>query len=90
MARTQHLSIYASAYTFTREIYRIKLKLPKTLKYDLGTEACGSTIKILKYVVLANKAKEKEHHLVHLLLETEVQWVFLRLLFDLKGMGIVA
>ncbi len=87
MSRTQHLPLYSSIYVFVREIYRIKLKLPKVLKHDLGKEVFGSAIKLLKCVVLANRAKEKERHIYRLLLEIEVQWTLLRLLFDLRGIS---
>lgn len=87
MARTQHLPLYTSAYVFVREIYRIKLKLPKVLKHDLGQEVFRSAIKLLKYVVLANRAKEKGNHISRLLLQIEVQWTLLRLLFDLRGVS---
>lgn len=85
MARAQHLPLYLSAYQFSKAIYRIKLKLPKVLKHDLGQEAFSSALKILKCIVLANRAQDKSRHLSRLLLESEVQWVLLRLLFDLKG-----
>ena len=85
MARVQHLPLYSLAYAYVREVYRVKVKLPKLLRYDLGQEAFESSFKILKCIVLANKAQEKGRHLSRLLLETEVQWVALRLLYDLKG-----
>jgi len=87
MSRTQHLPLYSSIYVFTREIYRVKLKLPKVLKHDLGQEVFRSAIKLLKCVVLANRAREKERHISRLLLEVEVQWTFLRLLFELRGIS---
>lgn len=79
--RTQNLPLYTSAFILAREIYRIKVKLPKTLKYDLGQEAFQSTIKVLKCVVIANRAHDKARHITRLLLEIEVQWVLLRLLY---------
>ena len=36
---------------------------------------------------MANTAKEKTQHLSRLLLEIEVMWVLLRLLFDLRGIS---
>ena len=87
MARTQHLPLYVSTYVFVREIYRIRIKLPKILKFDLGQEAFQSSIKIIKCVVLANQARDKEPHINRLLLEIEVQWLMLRLLYDLKGIS---
>jgi len=85
VARTQHLPLYSAAFVFVREIYKIRVKLPRLLKHDLGQEVFQSAIKILKCVVLANRAREKSRHITRLLLETEVQWAMLRLLFDLKG-----
>jgi hypothetical protein len=37
--------------------------------------------------VLANRAHDKSRYITRLLLETEVQWAMLRLLFDLKGIS---
>jgi hypothetical protein len=87
MARTRHLPLYGASYSFTKDIYRLKLKLSKTLRHDLGQEACLTSIKILKCIVMANTAKEKTQHLSRLLLEIEVMWVLLRLLFDLRGIS---
>lgn len=87
MARTQHLPLYSATFVFVREIYKIRVKLPKILKHDLGQEAFGSALKILKCVVLANRARDKSRHITRLLLETEVQWALLRLLYDLKGIS---
>ena len=87
MSRTQSLPLYSSAYIFTREIYRIRVKLPKTLKFDLGQEVFQSSIKIIKCIVIANGAREKEAHISRLLLEIEVQWMLLRLLYDFKGIS---
>ncbi len=47
MARTRHLPLYAATYGFAKETFRIKVKLPKLLKYDLGQEAFTSAIKML-------------------------------------------
>ena len=58
MTQVKHLPIYASAYIFVREIYRIKIKLPRAIKYDLGQECFGSALKILKCIVLANQAMQ--------------------------------
>lgn len=85
VARTQHLPLYSASYVFVREIYRIRIKLPKTLKHDLGRELFESALKILKCVVLANRSHDKSRYISRLLLEIEVQWAFLRLLFDLRG-----
>lgn len=87
MARTQHLPLYSATFVFVREVYKIRVKLPKTLKHDLGQEAFGSAFKILKCVVLANRSRDKSRHITRLLLETEVQWALLRLLYDLKGIS---
>ncbi len=54
MARTRHLPLYAAIYGFSKETYRLKVKLPKALKHDLGQETFASAIKMLKCVVIAN------------------------------------
>jgi hypothetical protein len=85
MAQAQHLPLYNSAYVFVREIYRIKIRLPKTLRHDLGQQTSESALNLVKYIVLANQSQLKETHISEILLEIETQWVFLRLLFDLRG-----
>ncbi len=87
MARTRHLPLYVAIYAFCRETYRLKVKLPKALKYDLGQETFQSAIKMLKCVVVANASKEKTPPLGRLLIEIDVQWALLRLLFDLRGIS---
>ncbi|USN48719.1 MAG: four helix bundle protein [Pseudobdellovibrionaceae bacterium] len=42
MARYQHLPVYQLSYSFVRESYRLKAKLPKLLKYDLGSDISRS------------------------------------------------
>jgi len=87
VTRTQHLPLYSASFAFVREIYRARLKLPRLLKHDLGQEAFQSALKILKCVVLANRAWDKSRHIIRLLLEIEVQWALLRLLYELKGIS---
>jgi len=87
MARTQHLPLYQAAFIYIREVYRLRAGFPKIIKHDLGHETCESAIKLLKSVVLANGSIKKDRYLNHLLLEIEVQWVLLRLLYELKAMS---
>ena len=84
MAQSRHLPLYAAAYAFTKEIYRLKTKLPKALKHELGQEAFHSAIKTLKCIVVANRAKDKTLHIERLQLEIEVLWVLLRLISILE------
>lgn len=87
MARFKHLEIYQSAYKFTREVYRIKLKLPKTLKFDLGERTLNSCIKIVRGVVIANGTKERIKILLQISLEIETLWIYLRMFFDFQGIS---
>ncbi len=86
MAR-QQLQLYQAGYKYSLCIYRIKVKLPRLLKHDLGQEAFASSLKVVKCVVLANRSQDKSRLISRLLAEIEVQWVFLRLLFDLRGIS---
>lgn len=87
MARFKHLEIYQSAYKFTREVYQIKTKLPKNLKFDLGEKTLNSCLKIIRGVVIANGTKDRVKVLLQISLEIETLWVFLRMLFDFKGIS---
>ncbi len=87
MARFKHLEIYQSAYKFTREVYQIKTKLPKNLKFDLGEKMLNSSLKIIRGLVIANGTKDKVKVLLQISLEIETLWVFLRMLFDFKGIS---
>lgn len=64
MSQARHLSVYSQTYKYLKEIHRIKLKLSKVLKYDLGNEAATSSLKILKCIVLANRSQDKTRYLV--------------------------
>jgi len=85
--RTHHIPLYQSVFVFTREVYRLRSGFPKSFKHDLGQEVCESSIKLLKCVVLANSAVKKEQYLSRLVLEIEVQWVLLRLLYELRAIS---
>ena len=87
MARYQHLPLYQACYALTREVYRLRIKFPKTLKYDLGTTLCASAVRCLKLIVMANGRVSKEATLRELLLEIECLWTYSRLLHDLGGIS---
>lgn len=87
MARSKHLQIYRDAYRFTRELYRVREKLPKTLKYGLGEMAFASALRMVRGIVVANGSKNKISPLQIVSLEIEVQWVFLRMMLDFKGIS---
>jgi len=87
MARTRHIPIYQAVFTYTRELYRLRSGFPKSVKHDLGQEICESSIKLLKCVVVANGAVKKDQFLNRLLLEIEVQWALLRLVYELKAIS---
>ena len=87
VARYQHLPLYQACYALTRELYRLRGKFPKTLKYDLRTTACASAIRCLKLIVVANGRTAKEPPLRELLIEIECLWTYSRLLHDLRGVS---
>ncbi len=85
MGRYDHLQIYKSAYVLSREIHRTQLKIPKTLKFGLGTMAFESSLRCIKGVIFANGSQNKSRYLQEVALEIEMMWTYLRLLYDLKG-----
>ena len=80
-------TLYQSVFIYMREVYRLRAAFPKSIKHDRGQEVCESSIKLLKCVVLANGAVKKETYLNRLILELEVQWALLRLLYELKAVS---
>ena len=87
MARSSHLQVYKASYVLCREGFRRVQKLPKDLRYTLGTRFFESTLKVLQAVVLANQKTTKAESLESALLEIELIWTELRLLYDLKGIS---
>ncbi|MFN7824393.1 MAG: hypothetical protein ACK5P6_03435 [Pseudobdellovibrionaceae bacterium] len=69
MTKTREIPIYNLVYAFTKEIYKIKIKLPKSMKHDLGQEMSFSGLKMLEYVVLSNRSHEKLPPISDLLLQ---------------------
>ncbi len=87
VARYQHLPLYQCCYALTREIYRLRLKLPKALKHDLGQMTFETALRCLRFVIVANGQEKKEPTLRLLSLEIEILWTFSRLMFDLRGIS---
>lgn len=87
MSRAENLPLYLQIYQFTTELYRLKTKLPVILRHDLGKAAFETSLRMIKCVVTANRSAEKVLSLDELLTEIELQWVYVRLLFDLKAIS---
>jgi len=83
MARYQHLPVYQTIYSITRELYRLKIKFPKHLKNDLGELFCASGLRCIRCVIFANGSQKKMKALQELLLEVETLWTLSRLAYDL-------
>ena len=88
MRRYQHLPMYDAIYRYLRELYSLKGRLSKNLRNDLGQALCISGLRSLKLVVFANGSEKKDAPLRDLALEIEVQWAYLRLVHDQKGMSL--
>ena len=88
MSRYQHLPLYDAIYRYLRELYALKERMKKSLKNDLGQALCESGLRSLKLVVFANGSEKKDAPLRDLALEIEVQWAYLRLVHDQKGMSL--
>ena len=87
MGRYDHLNVYKSTYTLSKEIHKIQLKLPKNLKYGLGAMFFESALRCIKGIIFANGSQSKAPYLREVALEIEMMWTYLRLLFDMKGIS---
>lgn len=85
MATNKHLNIYQDAYRFCREVFRLKQKMPKTLKYDLGEKLGEASLNVMKAIVVANGTQDKVKYLQKMALEIDALWVFLRMAYDFQG-----
>ncbi len=68
-------------------IFETKIKLPKTLKGDLGQMTFLSALKLTRGVIIASSSQDKSKVLNLVALEIDVIWQFLRLMYDLKGIS---
>lgn len=87
MAKFHHLEVYQLSYRFTKMIFETKIKLPKTLKGDLGQMTFLSALKLTRGVIIASSSQDKSKVLNLVALEIDVIWQFLRLMYDLKGIS---
>jgi hypothetical protein len=85
IARNNHLRIYQDGYRFSREIFRLKQKFPKTLKYDLGEKLGNSSLTLMRAIAVANGSRDKIKPLQTMALEIDVLWVYLRMAHDFQG-----
>jgi hypothetical protein len=87
MARYDHLTVYHDMYRFIKEFYRVKAKLPRYIKNDLGQMVSLSSLRCVKGIVVANGSLLKTKTLSEIIIEIEAIWTLLRLLYDLKGIS---
>lgn len=88
MTKTNELEIYKTAYVLTREMHRIRIKMPKALKYDIGQEMMQSGLSVIRGIILASRAgEEKVKSIRDFLTEVEVLWTYLRLAYDFGAMS---
>ena len=83
----EHLSVYQALYSLSLQTYRLKLKLPKSVKHDLGQVFFESSVRCVRGVILANGSANTVRPLQQTLLEFETLWVYSRLLFDLRAIS---
>ena len=75
-------------YRFIKEFYRVKAKLPRYVKNDLGQMVSLSALSCVKGIVVANGSLLKTKTLSEIIIEIEAIWTLLRLLYDLKGISL--
>ncbi len=88
MSRTKHLQVYQSAYAFSLEMYKLKLRMPVSLKHDLGAMIFSTSLVIVQEITIANSSVEKVKPLQKVLLSVESLWPLLKMAEDLKSISI--
>ena len=84
MNKVAELEIYQTAYVLSREIYKIQQKMPKALKFSLGSKLLDSIMIVIRSIVIASSRKDKVLPLEDMTSEIEVLWTWLRMGYDLK------
>ncbi len=87
MANVSGLDAYKTVYILVRETHRVRTKMLKALKYEIGQEMMLSGLRMTRGIILAAQRQDKVAFLQEALAEGEVMWTWLRLGFDLKGMS---
>ena len=72
---TSDLEIYNVAYVLVREMHRVRIKMPKALKHDIGQEMMNAGFKVIRDIVVASRTTgDKSEAIREFLTEGEVLW----------------
>jgi hypothetical protein len=64
-----------------------RIHLPKALRYGLGAMLFQSTLRCIRGIVYANGSQNKSRPLQEVVLEIELIWTYLRMIYDFKGIS---
>jgi len=85
---TSDLEIYKVAYVLVREMHRVRIKMPKALKHDIGQEMMNAGFKVIRGIVVASRTTgDKSEAIREFLTEGEVLWTWLRLAYDFGALS---
>lgn len=84
MARIKDLEVYKCSYQFNKMIMDTKINMPVKLKNDLGQMTMEACLRITRGIVIANESRDKTRILQRVLIEIDVIWQFLRMMYDFK------
>jgi predicted nucleotidyltransferase len=81
------LEIYRSAYRLAKEMQKIRSKMPRSVKHDLGQQAFSSCLNVLREIAKArrNSDEKKIQALLNIEIEAELMWTWLRLLWEFNA-----
>ena len=84
MGRIQDLEVYKASYQFSKMIMRTKLNMPKSFKNDVGQLALMAALQITRSIVIANGVRDKEKFIYRAVLEIDVIWQLLRMMYEFQ------
>jgi hypothetical protein len=88
VGRVAELEIYKTTYVLLREMTRIREKMPRTLKYEVGAEMMKSGIAVVRHISRAARKESKFDELFELMTECELLWTWVRLAHEWRGMSL--
>jgi hypothetical protein len=88
MAIYLNLPVYKASYDLLLKIFRLTKELPREYKYSLGQDLRHTATDLIKYIFVANSTHDKIIALSECRARVETIRLYLRLLFDLKVIGL--
>lgn len=81
------LIVFRKTYEYLIWLRPTVMRFARVYKYSLGIETEGGALELLRAIIRANYASDKETYIRQAVIEYETQRIFLRLAFEYKALS---